>query len=76
MYVPTPLSWSKAAVNSVVDRPPATSPSKVFTMVATPDGSAVTTSGSGFSSDGTKELTAKVPEALMRPIVGAGGYDS
>lgn len=43
-----------------------TSPSKCFSIVATPTGSPVTTGGSGFSSVGTNALTLNVPSALMR----------
>ena len=56
--------WSYAAVNKVAERP-AISPSKCFSIVATPTGSPVVTSGSGFSSVGTNAFTLNVPLALM-----------
>ncbi|EST32155.1 hypothetical protein M878_15455 [Streptomyces roseochromogenus subsp. oscitans DS 12.976] len=63
--MPVPLDWSYAAVNSVADTP-ATSPSYRFRIVATPTGTAVSTTGSGSrTSAGGNSSTLNVPEALM-----------
>ncbi|MQY35076.1 hypothetical protein SRB17_30480 [Streptomyces sp. RB17] len=59
------MDWSYAAVNRISETP-ATSPSYRFRIVATPTGTAVSTTGSGSrTSAGVNSSTLKVPEALM-----------
>lgn len=66
-----PWRWKQrniAATGSAkgVAERPAASPSKFFSIVATPTGRPVDTAGSGFSSVGTNVLTVNVAVALMR----------
>jgi hypothetical protein len=62
--VPTPAAWSNAEVNKVAERP-AMSPSKCFSIVATPTESPVAMAGSRVTLAGLKALTLNVPSARM-----------
>ena len=62
--MPTPVAGSNAAVNKVAERP-AIPPSKCFSIVETPTGSAVAMAGSGATLVGVNDLTLNVPLARM-----------
>ena len=70
-YVPMPVAWSNAAVNTVAARPAIPPPSNVVSIVAAPTGVPVVMAGVGTTAVGAKFATVNAPVALMGEILTA-----